>query len=89
MINEELLKAIDEWAEKQSNTILHKGSKVRCISTDEEQSRWGGNGSAVEYLTIDNIYTLDREPEEHSWHTKYYLAEVPGKCFNSVQFEDA
>ena len=64
-----------------------KGSKVKCISIDEDQSNWGGNSSAKDFLIIGNIYTLDRDPEIHSWHTKYYLAEVPGKKFNSVQFE--
>lgn len=64
-----------------------KGSKVRCISVDDVQSRWGNNDSAKEYLTIGNIYTLAHDPEAHSWHTKYYLEEVPGKKFNSVQFE--
>jgi hypothetical protein len=64
-----------------------KGSKVRCISDDDAQSRWGSNDSAKKYLTVGNTYTLARDPEEHSWHTKYYLEEVPGKKFNSVQFE--
>jgi hypothetical protein len=65
----------------------YKGLKVKCISVDETQSRWGGNDSAEDYLVIGNIYTLAEEPEVHSWHTKYYLKEVPGKKFNSVQFE--
>lgn len=65
-----------------------KGSKVRCISVDERQSRWGGCAMAHEYLTIGKVYTLSRDPEVHSWHTKLYLEEVPGKAFNSVQFEE-
>lgn len=68
---------------------MEKGSKVRCISVDEDQSRWGGNDSAEEYLTIGEVYTLAQDPEVHAWHTKYYLEEVPGKVFNSVQFEEA
>jgi hypothetical protein len=39
------------------------------------------------YLTLGEVYTLDRE-EEHSWHTKYYLKEFPGLKFNSVNFEE-
>lgn len=78
-----------EVVEELGNTHVKagKGSRVRCISVDEFQSRWGNNDSAEEYLTIGEIYTLSREPEVHSWHTKYYLEEVPGKKFNSVQFE--
>ncbi len=68
---------------------MEEGSKVRCISVDEDQSRWGGNDSAEEYLTIGEVYTLAQDPEVHAWHTKYYLEEVPGKVFNSVQFEEA
>lgn len=67
---------------------MRKGSKVMCISTDRDQSQWGGNDSAEEYLAIGGIYTLSRDPEVHSWHTKLYLEEVPGKKFNSVQFEE-
>ena len=71
-----------------SNPVnLSKRTKVRCISNDESQSRWGGNDSAKDFLTIGEVYTLDRAPEVHTWHTKYYLEEVPGKKFNSVQFE--
>lgn len=66
---------------------MEKGAKVRCVSTDEDQSRWGGNDSAKEYLQIGEIYTLAENPEVHTWHTKLTFEEVPGKKFNSVQFE--
>lgn len=80
-------KVISELGEINTKVIT-KGSKVRCISTDEHQSKWGGNDSAEKYLKIGEVYTLSKEPEVHSWHTKYYLEEVPGKKFNSVQFEE-
>ena len=65
---------------------MKKGTKVECISIDESQSKWGNNSSAKEFLTVGNIYTLSKEPEVRSWHTKYYLEEFPGERFNSVQF---
>jgi hypothetical protein len=76
-----------DLGETSNAANIGKGTKVRCISNDESQSRWGGNDSAKDFLTIGDIYTLDRAPEVHSWHTKYYLEELPGKKFNSVQFE--
>lgn len=83
-IIEHLEKAFDGFKKAD----FKKGSKVRCISVDEAQSRWGGNDSAAEYLEIGKVYILARDPEVHSWHTKLYLEEVPGKKFNSVQFEE-
>jgi hypothetical protein len=73
--------------EDVSNNHIGIGTKVRCISDSDNQSNWGGNDSAKEFLKIGEIYTLSKEPEVHSWHTKYYLKEVLGKKFNSVQFE--
>lgn len=67
---------------------LSKGSKVICVSTNEQQSRWGGNSPAHELLTIGETYTLSEDPEVHSWHTKYYLEELPGEKFNSAQFRE-
>jgi hypothetical protein len=65
---------------------LAVGGKVRCVSTDKYQSNWGGNDDAEKYLKIGNVYTVE-QTVEHSWHTKVYLKELPGKKFNSVQFE--
>ena len=77
---------IEELGNAPYEPELTKGSKVKCVSVSEYQSNWGGNDSAKDYLIIGNVYTLSRDPEVHSWHTKYYLEEVPGKKFNSVQF---
>lgn len=81
------LEIISALGDTTTATEIKKGTKVRCISIDDVQSRWGNNDSAKEHLVVGNIYTLSKDPEFHSWHTKYYLEEVPGKRFNSVQFE--
>ncbi|MBA1335893.1 MAG: hypothetical protein HPY66_1711 [Firmicutes bacterium] len=73
--------------DKSPILTVKKGAKIRCVSVDEFQSRWGNNDSAKDYLTIGEIYTLAKDPEIHGWHAKFYLEEVPGKRFNSVQFE--
>ncbi len=83
------LEVISKLGDSPSIAVLSKGSKVRCISDDDEATRWGGNDSPKDCLTIGKVYTLARDPEVHTWHTKYYLAEIPGKRFNSVQFESA
>jgi hypothetical protein len=67
--------------------MIGKGTKVKCISIDDDQSRWGGNSMAKDFLSIGDVYTLSREPEVHSWHTKYYLEEFPNERFNSAQFK--
>jgi hypothetical protein len=89
MINfDEIKKSVDSVRGGIDIKKIKAGAKVRCISTDESQSRWGGNDSAEKYLEAGKIYTLSRDPEIHSWHTKFYLEEVPGRKFNSVQFEE-
>ena len=66
---------------------LTKGSRVKCVSVGEHASRWGSNSMAHMFLTVGEVYTLSKEPEVHSWHTKYYLEEFPAEKFNSAQFE--
>lgn len=60
------------------------GTKVRYT---------GHNGTAYDqewadkHLTVDGIYTINRT-EVGGFHTDFYLAEVPGKSFNSVHFAE-
>lgn len=62
--------------------------KVRYFEeASDDQVNWGSNDDPRMYLTLGEVYTLDRE-EEHSWHTKYYLKEFPDLRFNSVNFEE-
>lgn len=61
--------------------------KVKYIGSTEDQTRWGGNDSPHGLLIVGKSYTV-AEVEEHSWHTKIYLKEFPGKKFNSVCFEN-
>jgi hypothetical protein len=58
--------------------------KVECISDFE--NNWGSCDPIKGNLEVGKVYTVDRI-EVHSWHTKVYLKEMPGKVFNSVHFE--
>jgi hypothetical protein len=42
--------------------------------------------TAKEYLTLGGIYNV-RCTKIGKFHTKYYLAGIPGIAFNSVMFE--
>ena len=64
---------IEELGNTPYESELTKGSKIKCVSVSEHQSNWGGNDSAKDYLIIGSVYTLSRDPEVHSWYTKYYL----------------
>ena len=59
--------------------------KVRYIGASDGQIRWGSNDDPRGLLIEGKEYTLEHT-EEHSWHTKFYLKEFPGKKFNSVCF---
>jgi hypothetical protein len=62
--------------------------KVKLINNDPFVVRWGGNDSPTECgLVLGEIYTVEKE-EVHSWHTKFFLVECPGKRFNSAHFDD-
>ena len=41
---------------------------------------------ARKYLKMGKIYTVEKT-EVHSWHTNYFLIEIPGKGFNSIHFK--
>jgi hypothetical protein len=60
--------------------------KVRFIGSTESQVKWGSNDDPNEFLTIGEVYEVEKV-EPHSWHTKYRLKEFPNKKFNSVSFE--
>jgi hypothetical protein len=66
---------------------MQEGSKVVCVSISKNQSEWGNNSDAAKYLVVGQEYTLLREPEVHSMHTKLYLKEFPNEAFNSKQFK--
>ena len=59
--------------------------KVKCIS--DYENNWGSCEPIKGNLEVGKVYTVDRI-EVHSWHTKVWLKEVPGKVFNSVHFEE-
>ena len=61
--------------------------KVRYIGASEAQVNYGSNDDPRGLLKEGKIYTLQRK-EVHSYHTKYYLKEFPGKKFNSICFEE-
>lgn len=61
--------------------------KVRYIGSSIDQARWGGNDDPAGLLIEGQEYELLRK-EVHSWHTKYTLADFPGKQFNSASFEE-
>jgi hypothetical protein len=65
---------------------MKKGSKIKFIGASDDQVKWGSNDDPRDVLKINEIYTI-KEVEVHSWHTKIYLEEAPGK-FNSVHFRE-
>ncbi|SMC63801.1 hypothetical protein [Sporomusa malonica] len=64
---------------------VQSGSKVKYTGASDEQVRWGGNDDPRGLLTEGETYEIELI-EPHTWHTKYYLKEFPGKKFNSVSF---
>lgn len=66
------------------NIYSNQGTKVRYTGQHglDHDRRY-----ANEHLQQGEVYTVDRTVV-HSWSTDVYLQEVPGKCFNSVLFED-
>jgi hypothetical protein len=67
--------------EKTMRDVIYKGAS-------DDQVKWGSNDDPRGLLVEGEMYTVEKE-EVHSWHTKIYLAEHPGKKFNSVCFDDA
>lgn len=52
-----------------------------------ESIKWGNHDDPRGVLVFGKEYTI-RHTEVHSWHTKVYLKQHPGKRFNSVWFEE-
>lgn len=77
------LKIVDALGESKP---IQAGDKVKYIGTSNEQVKWGSNDDPRGLLTEGETYIVEAV-EPHSWHTKYYLKEFPGKKFNSVSFE--
>jgi hypothetical protein len=53
----------------------------------DDQVRWGGNDDPRGLLEQGKAYDVEKI-EVHSYHTKVFLVEFPGKKFNSVHFSD-
>jgi len=60
------------------------GNKVIYLGCTEEQTNWGGNDDPSKVLIEGCTYYIEKI-EEHSWHTKLTLRNIPGR-FNSVCF---
>lgn len=76
-----------DYTEKETNgmDILNPAPRsVVCIDTT--QNYWGITDDN-ESLTFRAIYHIERL-EVHSYHTRVFLREFPGKCFNSVRFAE-
>ncbi len=68
-----------------SNLKLIKGKKIRFTGAT---TPFGSvNRNPEKFLTVGKEYTLLKS-DEKSCYTIVYIEEVPGKPFNSVQFED-
>lgn len=63
---------------------LKVGDKLICA--DNKENNWGSCDSAPQNLSVGETYIIEKF-EIHSWHTKIWLKEKPGKVFNSVHFE--
>lgn len=62
--------------------------KVRYLgNVSDSQVRWGSNHDPRGLLEEGKIYEVEKK-EVHSYHTKLYLVEFPGKYFNNVNFEE-
>ena len=62
-----------------------EGTLIVFMGSTIEQVRWGGNDDPKDLLEEGQIYALDH-CEIHSYHSKIYLKDFPGKKFNSVCF---
>lgn len=68
----------------QSVEQFKPGDKVIFNGASKEQIAWGDNDDPNLVLIKGDTYTV-AITEVHSWHTKIWLEEQPGK-FNSVSF---
>lgn len=65
---------------------MNTGDKVKFIGTTNDQVNWCGHDDPRKYLIKGKEYTISKI-EVHSWHTRVYLKEYPGKHFNLLSFE--
>jgi hypothetical protein len=63
---------------------LRKGSRLRFI--EKYPIAWGCPLENAKLLKLGNCYIVERI-EVHSWHTKVFLKNYPGKDFNSAWFK--
>lgn len=68
------------------DTAFDPGKKI--VFSDPDAGYDHHKATAAKHLIPGAVYTLIRQ-RMGSWHTDYWLAEVPGVAFNSVQFSDA
>ena len=59
--------------------------KYNVKEADKASKQWGGHSDPNGLLEFGKEYELERA-EVHSWHTKIFLKDFPGKSFNSVWF---
>ncbi len=52
----------------------------------QHQIKWGGNTDPKGLLEVGKKYEVEGI-EVHSWHTKVFLTDFPGKQFNSIWFD--
>lgn len=64
---------------------MKTGDKLIFIGADQDQIKWGSNDDPNLYLKVGDLVTVSAV-EVHSWHTKLYFIEIPGK-YNSVSFK--
>mgnify|MGYP001611184639 CR=1 FL=1 len=65
-----------------------EGTRVKFFGpVSEEGIKWGSHDDPRDLLQIEGEYIVDHT-EIHSWHTKVFLKEFPGKSFNSVWFAE-
>lgn len=62
------------------------GTKVKFKRHSNESRQWSGGDETEGVLEVGGEYTVDHT-EVHSFHTKVYLVEHPGKKFSSGHFE--
>lgn len=55
-------------------------------NASDTQVRWGSNDDPRGLLEPGKVYEVKRV-DVHTWHTKVFLTDFPGKKFNSVHFK--
>lgn len=66
---------------------IHNNTKRKLICVDNYDGGWWACRKNAPLLTVGETYNMTFI-EVHSWYSEVYLAEFPGKTFNSVLFEE-